>query len=518
MPAVPAPSVAGTATPPSRTTKEAPVHSLLGWTQEHPMRTAAVLLAVALLAALVVGRRQMRRMRTRNAQPPHPDAQPATARERTPAAILVAAMAAAACTAYSGDTSWRFAEDHLGMHSTRERGFLFFAAELALFACALMAQRNLRTRATPGAPGILVWVITLVQVIPAYTETQDIWGGTVRAFVGPILAALLCHLALGLDLWHAKPGALSASLPAVILRELRERLLSRLGLAVRGRDAEQISRDRATAKAVRLAARLEHATRFAGVIRRRLAAAVARAQVGQDPAQRQQLLELLAARRTAGELATMPVVAPWRQPVPEPGPQRPAVRQDLMRMQPLEAVRAVAHAHPDASPDEVAALCTAVGVVVSETQVRIALGLGNAPTASGTGEALVLDLAPMDDPHPAVSALHAPRRAAAVHARIPADTTPADAQPDALEDEPDAQPNAAAPDPDADACPPEEGDTEESDELLEEALRLDDAVRAGGGRNAHRGASLRNLQTHFRIGQARAQRLQRLITNARKTP
>ncbi|MFJ5217210.1 hypothetical protein ACIP98_21110 [Streptomyces sp. NPDC088354] len=489
----------------------------LGWTQEHPMRTAAGLLALALLAALVhLARRRARRLRTPDAHPAHSDAQPTTTRERTPTAVVVAAMAAAACTAYSGDTSWRFAEDHLGMHSVRERAFLFFAAELALFACALMAQRNLRTRATPGAPGILVWVITMVQVIPAYTETEDIWGGTVRAFVGPVLAAVLCHLALGLDLWHAKPGALSASLPAVILRELRERLLSRLGLAVRGRDAEQISRDRATATAVRLAARLEHTKRFAGFTRRRLAAAVARAQVGQDPAQRQQLLAQLAARRTAGELATMEVTSPWVQSGPvRPATMRALAHQALTRMQPIDAVRTVAAAHPHATPGEIASLCTAAGVVVSEAQVRIALGLGNppAPVPADAGERLVLDLAPMPEPHPAVvaAAVAAPRRAAAVHARIPADMGPADAVGAPEDAHPDADAAVSDAQPGPDACPPDEDDQEETDDLLDEARRLDDAIRAGGGRGASRGATLRILQRELRIGQARAQRLQRLL-------
>lgn len=203
--------------------------------------------------------------------------------KRHPVAVVVAALAAAACTAYSGDTSWRFAEEHLGMHSLRERGFLFFAGELALFGCALMARSNMHYKNKPGAPGMLVWLITTVQVIPAYTESPDIWGGTVRAFVGPVLAALLCHLALGLDLWHAKPGAQSNSVPAVIVRELRERMLSRLGLADRGRNAEQITRDRATRKAVRLAALPEPPRWLPNVRNRRLGAAVARAEVGQAP-------------------------------------------------------------------------------------------------------------------------------------------------------------------------------------------------------------------------------------------
>lgn len=65
---------------------------------------------------------------------------------------------------------------------------MFAAAEVALFSMALMARQNLGALGVPGTPGVLVWVVT---------------GG-----------------------------------------ELRERLLSRFGLAQRGRDAAQITRDR----------------------------------------------------------------------------------------------------------------------------------------------------------------------------------------------------------------------------------------------------------------------------------
>jgi hypothetical protein len=235
-------------------------------------------------------------------------------RRRPPVAVLVASLAAGACTAYSADTSWRFAEHRLGMTETLERAAMFAAAELALFACALMARQNLRERGTPGTPGLLVWAVTLVQVIPAYTES-GVLGGTVRAVVGPVLAAVLWHMAMGLELWHAKPGALSSSLPAIIARELRERLLSRLGLATRDRTAEQITRDRATVRAVRLASRGN--LRSWG--RRRLAAAVARSGAGTDPVQRDVLLRQLAARRSAGSLSTIALLSPF-EAEPESGP------------------------------------------------------------------------------------------------------------------------------------------------------------------------------------------------------
>ncbi|MEU4258467.1 hypothetical protein AB0F84_20200, partial [Streptomyces fradiae] len=231
-------------------------------------------------------------------------------------AVKVAAVAALGCTAYSADTSWRFAADYLDMAGTAERAGMFAAAELALFATALMARQNLAVQGAPGLPGTLVWVITTVQVIPAYAESGPV-GGTVRAFVGPVMAAMLWHLAMGIELRLRTPGAASNGLLAVLGREARERLLSRLGIAARDRDAAQITRDRATARAVTLAARLAERTpeqqqsRRGRRLTRRLSKAVGRASVGTDPLQRAQLLDQLAARRHALALATVPLPSPW---------------------------------------------------------------------------------------------------------------------------------------------------------------------------------------------------------------
>ncbi|MFF4823154.1 hypothetical protein ACFY20_08965 [Streptomyces sp. NPDC001312] len=270
------------------------------WTQAHPWPAFISCVLLPALVALVVrmGRKPV---------------------SRPPAAVLVASLAAMACTAYSADTSWRFAAHRLGMASASERVSMFAAAELALFACALMARQNLRTQGAPGTPGMLVWLITGVQVIPAFAES-GIVGGTVRAVVGPVLAALLWHLAMGIELRHGQPDRLSGSLPALIAREARERLLSRLGLAVRDRTAEQITRDRATVRAVALAARLADMpdkARGRARVQRRLSVAVGKAQAGADREQRAKLLDLLAARRHAASLATIDLASPW-QPTPAP--------------------------------------------------------------------------------------------------------------------------------------------------------------------------------------------------------
>jgi hypothetical protein len=243
----------------------------------------------------------------------------------TPASVVVAAVAAVACTAYTADTSWRFAAQYLDMGSTAERAAMFAAAELALFACALLARQHIRQTATDdqpgraGTPGLLVWVITGVQVIPAFAVSGTV-GGIVRAFVGPFMAALLWHLAMGIEIRHARPGALRYGLLATIARELRERLLSWLGLATRDRSAEQITRDRWTVRAVTYAARLADTplgggwwtTRRRSRLASRLSVAVGRAQVGAEPEQRRMLLELLAARRHAATLATVTLPSPWQ--------------------------------------------------------------------------------------------------------------------------------------------------------------------------------------------------------------
>ncbi|MGM9336060.1 hypothetical protein [Streptomyces murinus] len=231
-------------------------------------------------------------------------------------AVTVAALAALGCTCYSADTSWRFAADYLDMAGTTERAGMFAAAELALFANALMARQNLAVQGSPGVPGTLVWVITTVQVIPAYAESGPI-GGTVRAVVGPVMAAMLWHQAMGIELRLRTPGALSHGLITVLGREARERILSRLGIAARDRDAAQITRDRATARAVALASRLAERTpeqqrSWRGRrLTRRLSKAVGRASVGTDARQRAQLLDQLAARRHALALATVPLPSPW---------------------------------------------------------------------------------------------------------------------------------------------------------------------------------------------------------------
>ncbi|MFE4018632.1 hypothetical protein ACFXPZ_14585 [Streptomyces sp. NPDC059101] len=314
-----------------------------------PIDPAYVVAAGAALAlALVAWRKRHARTRTEGA------------RSGT-LAVCVASLAALGCTIYSGDTSWRFASDYLDIAGTTERAMMFGAAELALFATALMARQNLATQGAPGLPGGLVWVITGVQVIPAYAESGPV-GGTVRAFVGPVLAAMLWHMAMGIELRLRKPDAASQGVLATLGREIRERLFSRLGLASRNRNAAQISRDRATARAVTLASRLaglspdRRKKRRGQRIERRLESALARSGVGTDPEQRRALLDQLAAQRHAAALATIDLPSPWSPPARDRGEDHKEQRPAHLHPDDLEAfwdqlvrwLRSV----PDACPEE----------------------------------------------------------------------------------------------------------------------------------------------------------------------
>ncbi|MFI6689940.1 hypothetical protein [Streptomyces sp. NPDC050485] len=311
-------------------------------------------LTVAALVLGCVGALDSLRMRRRTRRISD-DQQPGTP------AVRVAALAAAVCTAYSADTSWRFAADYLNMVGTTERTAMFAAAELALFATALLARQNLNgPKQTPGLPGAMTWVITTVQVIPAYAESGPV-GGTVRAFVGPIMAALLWHQAMGIELRLRKPEATSHSTLARAGRELRERLLSLVGVPERDRDAAQITRDRATRKAVDKAAYLAESTpKWHNGWRRhytarRLSKAIARASVGTDHHQRQDLLQQLAARRHAAALATIELPSPWTESTPtsdtapSPGALLPRDRSDADNSP--ESESATEHPDLDRSPE-----------------------------------------------------------------------------------------------------------------------------------------------------------------------
>ncbi|WP_030897769.1 hypothetical protein [Streptomyces sp. NRRL S-474] len=315
------------------------------------MTTLALLIALVLLGLLAgwLIRRQRRRPS-------------GTTRWRGTVAVPVAAVAALGCTAYSADTSWRFAADYLDMGGTAERVAMFAAAELALFATALMARQNLNgPKQAPGLPGTLTWVITTVQILPAYAESGLV-GGTVRAFVGPVMAAMLWHLAMGIEMRHRTPDAASRSLAAVLVRQARERLLARLGIADQDADAARLIRDRALSEAVALILRAESMTdrqrgkRRGRRLTERLHEALERAGVDGDPLQDELLLRKLATRKQALGLASIPLPPRWHIPDSSPARESEHSRPRSARPAPLPRAEDAARPHPsDPGDDEVPA-------------------------------------------------------------------------------------------------------------------------------------------------------------------
>ncbi|MGK4908725.1 hypothetical protein [Streptomyces albus] len=281
-----------------------------------------------------------------------------TNRWRGTVAVPVAAVAALGCTAYSADTSWRFAADYLDMGGTAERVAMFAAAELALFATALMARQNLNgPKQAPGLPGTLTWVITAVQVLPAYAESGPV-GGTVRAFVGPVMAAMLWHLAMGIELRHHTPDATSHGLAAVLVRQARERLLARLGIADQDADAARLIRDRALSEAVTLILRAESMTdrqrgkRRERRLTERLHEALERAGVDGDPRQDELLLRKLATRKQALGLASITLPPRWQIPASSPARESGHSRPRSGRPEALPRAEDAARPHPSDPGDE----------------------------------------------------------------------------------------------------------------------------------------------------------------------
>jgi hypothetical protein len=125
-----------------------------------------------------------------------------------------------------------------------------------------------------------------------------------RMVLGPILGAVMLHLALGLIKRHnhQRTGTL-----ARVGREMRERLLSRLGLADDARTAAQRTRDRAATRAVELS--LPGRWRFGR--KARLQRALLAAGVADDPQMRDRLLARRQVVHHADELAGLVQGSPW---------------------------------------------------------------------------------------------------------------------------------------------------------------------------------------------------------------
>jgi hypothetical protein len=207
-------------------------------------------------------------------------------------------------TGVSVNTSWRFFGERLHITDVPERVVMFAVLEAAFVACAYGMRANVRQPGgQPGAPRAVAWGLTVLSAYMAIAES-DFWEGIARVALGPVLGIVALHLALGVEIRHASPQASTGW--AQLVREMRERVLSRFGLANDDRDAATRTRHRAAVRAARLAA--GKASRFR---QQRLAHAVRAAGVAYDQDARERMLAELAALKSLDALTNLTPPSPW---------------------------------------------------------------------------------------------------------------------------------------------------------------------------------------------------------------
>jgi hypothetical protein len=255
---------------------------------------------------------------TSRAGPTTENAEAPQLEQRAPWVALACYAVAVVSLAVSLNTSWRFFDRVLHIPSTYgERYVMFAVAELALVVCGAGMAVNVHRDGQPGSFRVIVWTMCAAMAYMAWAESaaDEAIG---RILLGPVLGTLMLHLGLGLELRarHQRTGVVGR-----IGRELRERCLSRLGLADDGRDAAQRIRDR---KAY-AAATLSRPRRWPWSRQARLERALLAAGVADDEVMRDRLLARLAVVRHAHELSTLAQPSPWHDrpagSLPSPRPR-----------------------------------------------------------------------------------------------------------------------------------------------------------------------------------------------------
>lgn len=203
----------------------------------------------------------------------------------------------------SVDTSWRFFEQRLGITDTWERVALFSVMEAALIACGWAMRGGVRRDGRPGPARLVAWALTAFAAFAALSLSGPI-AGTARVLLGPVLGLVMLHLALGIEIRASRQRTTTW---ARVGRELRERVLSLLGLGDDGRDALARTRDRAALRAAKLAL----ASRWTPWRKARLRKALHVSHVAHDPAQRDRMLRELGVLQHANKLAETTQPSPW---------------------------------------------------------------------------------------------------------------------------------------------------------------------------------------------------------------
>lgn len=203
----------------------------------------------------------------------------------------------------SVDTSWRFFEQRLGITDVVERVVLFSVMEAALIACGWAMRGGVRRDGRPGPARLVAWGLTAFAAFAAFSLSGPV-AGTARVLLGPVLGLVMLHLALGIEIRATRQRTTTW---ARIGRELRERLLSLLGLGDDHRDALARTRDRAALRAAKLAL----ASKWTPFRTRRLRKALHASHVAHDPAQKDKMLRELGVLQHANKLADTTQPSPW---------------------------------------------------------------------------------------------------------------------------------------------------------------------------------------------------------------
>jgi hypothetical protein len=323
-------------------------------------------------------------------------------------------LASAGGLAVSLNTSWRFFGDRLGVTGA-ERVVMFSVVELALIACALGMRANVRRLdpvtgrpGAPGAPRTVAWVLCGLSAYAALLLSGPV-DGVARVALGPLLSLVMLHLALGIEIRNHSTARTGTW--ARVVTELRERVLSRLGLADDDRDALTRTRERAARRVALLALSNRAPLRTA-----RLSRALRASNVAHDDRIQRRMLAELAVLRHAGDLATLELPSPWTVPArpaeqrterhepapprdvdrrPRPVPERRApaerqVREDTHTNAMLDSVLLAADTSPewaseasqeaaidladdtlpDRTPREIVSALGQIGITVGESAVR----------------------------------------------------------------------------------------------------------------------------------------------------
>ncbi|MFF2751087.1 hypothetical protein ACFVVA_36825 [Kitasatospora sp. NPDC058048] len=274
------------------------------WANAHSVIT----LLVAVAACTLIGIGTLRRRTAKTGGP----------RRKFSAGTLTAILAFVVCTYVSLNTSYRFTADGLDIHGHGERLLACAAYECLMAMCVFGAREHMSgDDKSPGWYGSAVWVLAVLSSVPAWHEGEGWTPGTfARIVFGSFGAAIAAHSALGLELRH-RSGEGSQAPMALILRDLRERLMARMGLTVRGKTAQQIARDRALTRAVKFAdeeSRLDENKRkgrkgkkLAG----KIADALDAAGVYEDPELKETYRQRVAMRQHATGLRQADLPSPW---------------------------------------------------------------------------------------------------------------------------------------------------------------------------------------------------------------